>query len=85
MVPSWVIMLHCVHTVLCCCVCNCCTLQEACAVGMEASIRRDDPVISAYRVHGLCYTRGLPVKEVLGELMGECVCMSVHVVLYAHY
>ncbi|XP_065906675.1 pyruvate dehydrogenase E1 component subunit alpha, mitochondrial-like [Dysidea avara] len=45
--------------------------MEACAVGMEASIRRDDPVISAYRVHGLCYTRGLSVKEILAELMGR--------------
>jgi len=37
---------------------------------MEASIKRDDPVISAYRVHGLCYTRGVPVKEIFAELMG---------------
>jgi len=44
---------------------------------MEAGIRRDDPVISAYRVHGLCYTRGVPVKEILAELMGMCVVMHM--------
>ena len=37
---------------------------------MEKSIRRDDPVISAYRIHGLAYTRGIPVKQILAELMG---------------
>jgi len=37
---------------------------------MEESIRKDDPLISAYRVHGIAYTRGVPVKEVLAELMG---------------
>ena len=48
---------------------------------MEASIRRDDPVISAYRVHGLAYTRGIPVKQVLAELMGTllgCVRACIH-------
>ena len=37
---------------------------------MEKSISRDDPVISAYRIHGLAYTRGIPVKQILAELMG---------------
>ena len=46
--------------------------QEACSVGMEASIRRDDPLITAYRSHGWTYTRGVPVREILAELMGKC-------------
>ena len=51
---------------------------------MEASIRRDDPVISAYRIHGLAYTRGIPVKQVLAELMGmllDCVYACLHTLL----
>ncbi|XP_003747609.1 pyruvate dehydrogenase E1 component subunit alpha, mitochondrial [Galendromus occidentalis] len=45
--------------------------QEACAVGMEAAIRPDDGVITAYRAHGWAYVRGVPVKGVLGELTGR--------------
>ncbi|XP_070568926.1 pyruvate dehydrogenase E1 component subunit alpha, mitochondrial-like [Ptychodera flava] len=45
--------------------------QEACAVGMEAAIRRDDAVITAYRAHGWAYTRGISVHGVLAELTGR--------------
>ncbi|CAK9294922.1 unnamed protein product [Gordionus sp. m RMFG-2023] len=45
--------------------------QEACCVGIEGSIDRDDSVISAYRVHGWCYTRGVPGYKILAELMGK--------------
>lgn len=45
--------------------------QEACAVGMEAALRKEDGVITAYRAHGWAYVRGVPVKAVLGELTGR--------------
>ncbi|OQR75461.1 putative pyruvate dehydrogenase E1 component subunit alpha [Tropilaelaps mercedesae] len=45
--------------------------QEACAVGMEAAIRPDDGVITAYRAHGWAYVRGVSTKGVLGELTGR--------------
>lgn len=45
--------------------------QEACCVGMEAAIRPDDAVITAYRAHGWTYTRGVPVKDILAELTGR--------------
>ena len=38
---------------------------------MEAAIRRDDPVITAYRSHGWTLTRGVPMKEIMAELTGE--------------
>ena len=46
-------------------------LQEAICVGMEAAIRPDDPVITAYRAHGWTYIRGVPMRGVLSELTGE--------------
>jgi len=45
--------------------------QEACAVGMEASIRKDDAVITAYRAHGWSLIRGVSIKGVLSELTGR--------------
>lgn len=38
---------------------------------MEAAIRADDDVITAYRAHGWAYTRGVPVKEIMAELTGR--------------
>lgn len=52
---------------------SCYCTQEACAVGMEAAITKDDPVITAYRCHGWAHTRGVPVKNILAELTGENV------------
>ncbi|GFT83980.1 probable pyruvate dehydrogenase E1 component subunit alpha, mitochondrial [Nephila pilipes] len=45
--------------------------QEACAVGMEAAIRKTDAVITSYRAHGWTYLRGISVKGVLAELTGR--------------
>ena len=38
---------------------------------MEAAIRKDDPVITAYRAHGWTYIRGVPIRGVLSELTGK--------------
>ena len=43
---------------------------------MEAAIRPDDPVITAYRAHGWAYTRGVPVHEILAELTGRVTILS---------
>lgn len=45
--------------------------QEACAVGMRASLRDQDSVITAYRCHGWTYLMGVPVLGVLAELTGR--------------
>ncbi|XP_078001443.1 pyruvate dehydrogenase E1 component subunit alpha, mitochondrial-like [Glandiceps talaboti] len=45
--------------------------QEACCVGIEAAIKRDDAIITAYRAHGWAYTRGISVHGVLAELTGR--------------
>lgn len=45
--------------------------QEAITVGLEHAISKEDSVITSYRCHGLTYIRGVPVKEILGELMGK--------------
>ncbi|KAL5010554.1 hypothetical protein ScPMuIL_012859 [Solemya velum] len=45
--------------------------QEACCVGMEAAIRKEDAVITAYRAHGWSYMRGVSVLGVLAELTGK--------------
>ncbi len=47
-----------------------CPLQEAICVGMEAAIRPEDAVITAYRAHGWTYVRGVSVRGVLSELTG---------------
>nr|XP_004661599.1 pyruvate dehydrogenase E1 component subunit alpha, testis-specific form, mitochondrial [Jaculus jaculus] len=51
--------------------CHLCDGQEACYVGLEAGILPTDHVITSYRAHGLCYTRGLSVKSILAELTGR--------------
>lgn len=45
--------------------------QEAVAVGMRASMRKQDNIISAYRVHGWTYLMGVTVQGVLSELTGR--------------
>ncbi|XP_007944583.1 pyruvate dehydrogenase E1 component subunit alpha, testis-specific form, mitochondrial [Orycteropus afer afer] len=51
--------------------CHLCDGQEACCVGLEAGIRPMDHVITSYRAHGICITRGLSVRAVLAELTGR--------------
>lgn len=45
--------------------------QEACCIGMEAAIDKDDSIITAYRCHGWTYMRGVSVAEILCELAGR--------------
>ena len=45
--------------------------QEAVSSGMEAAIRKDDQVITAYRDHGLALTRGITPNEVMAEMYGK--------------
>lgn len=45
--------------------------QEAVAVGMKASMRPQDNIISAYRVHGWTHLMNVPVAGVLCELTGR--------------
>ncbi len=51
-------------------------LQEAICVGMEAAIRKDDAVITAYRAHGWTYIRGVSIRGVLSELTGTAHASS---------
>nr|XP_019596642.1 PREDICTED: pyruvate dehydrogenase E1 component subunit alpha, testis-specific form, mitochondrial isoform X1 [Rhinolophus sinicus] len=51
--------------------CHLCDGQEACCVGLEAGINPTDHVITSYRAHGFCYTRGLSVLSILAELTGR--------------
>lgn len=51
--------------------CHLYTGQEACAVGMDAALQKQDAVITAYRAHGWAYLRGAEVKQVLAELTGR--------------
>lgn len=45
--------------------------QEAVSSGLEAAIRKDDQVITAYRDHGLALTRGISANEVMAEMYGK--------------
>ncbi|KAI9558771.1 hypothetical protein GHT06_015560 [Daphnia sinensis] len=45
--------------------------QEACCVGMRASMRSYDAVITAYRAHGWTYVMGVDAVGVLAELTGR--------------
>uniref|UniRef100_A0A3B4A0W1 Pyruvate dehydrogenase E1 component subunit alpha n=2 Tax=Periophthalmus magnuspinnatus TaxID=409849 RepID=A0A3B4A0W1_9GOBI len=45
--------------------------QEACAVGIEASIDKADHLITSYRSHGFSFTRGVSVREILAEITGR--------------
>ncbi|XP_026475162.1 probable pyruvate dehydrogenase E1 component subunit alpha, mitochondrial [Ctenocephalides felis] len=45
--------------------------QEACAVGMHSVMRKQDSIISAYRVHGWTYLMGVSPVGVLAELTGR--------------
>jgi len=51
--------------------------QEAVACGMHAAMDPNDAFTSAYRVHGWAHLLGASVKEVIGELIGSHVGMSM--------
>src|ERR1051325_816827 len=45
--------------------------QEAVAAGTISSIRREDPVITAYRDHGLALAKGVLANTCMAELFGK--------------
>ncbi|MEM0478442.1 MAG: thiamine pyrophosphate-dependent dehydrogenase E1 component subunit alpha [Candidatus Caldarchaeum sp.] len=47
--------------------------QEAVAVGVIEALDKDDVVISTYRGHGHGVARGVPMKAILGEILGRAV------------
>ncbi|XP_045676310.1 pyruvate dehydrogenase E1 component subunit alpha, testis-specific form, mitochondrial isoform X1 [Phyllostomus hastatus] len=51
--------------------CHLCDGQEACYVGLEAGVNPTDHIITSYRSHGFCYTRGLSIRSILAELTGR--------------
>ncbi|VEL22078.1 unnamed protein product [Protopolystoma xenopodis] len=51
--------------------CHLYTGQEAIAVGIEAAISKEDSIITSYRCHAFCYTRGNSVHSILAELAGK--------------
>jgi pyruvate dehydrogenase E1 component alpha subunit len=50
--------------------------QEAVAVGIEAAIRPDDQVITAYRDHGGALVRGVSANACMAELFGKATGCS---------
>ncbi|CAG9861684.1 unnamed protein product [Phyllotreta striolata] len=50
--------------------------EEACAVGVKASMRPDDTIITSYRCHAWALLMGESNENVLGELMGKTVGSS---------
>lgn len=45
--------------------------QEAVCVGMNAGLKKDDAIITAYRAHGWTYMKGGSVHSILAELTGR--------------
>lgn len=45
--------------------------QEAVSSGIEAAIRKDDQIITAYRDHGFALTRGVSADAVMAEMYGK--------------
>jgi len=45
--------------------------QEAIAAGIVTALRKEDPLVTAYRQHGLAISRGLETKHCLAELYGK--------------
>src|SRR5687767_344484 len=45
--------------------------QEALAAGMVSAIRKEDPVITAYRDHGLALAKGISANACMAELFGK--------------
>ncbi len=53
-----------------------CEGQEAIAVGVCASLRRDDYVFSTHRGHGHAIAKGAPLKQMAAELLGKATGCS---------
>ncbi|MEX2217164.1 MAG: pyruvate dehydrogenase (acetyl-transferring) E1 component subunit alpha [Phycisphaerales bacterium] len=51
--------------------CHLYTGQEATAIGTIASVRPDDPVITAYRDHGHALARGMSARACMAEMYGK--------------
>lgn len=45
--------------------------QEAIAAGCVSATRKDDPIITAYRDHGLAIAKGISANAVMAELFGK--------------
>ena len=50
--------------------------QEAIAVGVEAGVTFDDPLITAYRDHGQAYMRGETPHAIFAEMFGRATGTS---------
>ncbi len=45
--------------------------QEAVAAGMMSALKPLDPIITAYRVHGIALAKGISANQVMAELYGK--------------
>ncbi len=65
--------------------------QEAIAAGLVSAIRQEDPIVTAYRQHGIALSRGLSANSCMAELFGkETGCVkgkggSMHFFSKEHY
>lgn len=65
--------------------------QEAIAAGLVTAIRQEDPIVTAYRQHGIALSRGLSSESCMAELFGkETGCVkgkggSMHFFSKEHY
>ncbi|WP_235298963.1 pyruvate dehydrogenase (acetyl-transferring) E1 component subunit alpha [Portibacter marinus] len=65
--------------------------QEAIAAGLVTAIRQEDPIVTAYRQHGIALSRGVSSESCMAELYGkETGCVkgkggSMHFFSKEHY
>ena len=45
--------------------------QEATAMGVKASLDKEDPIIGAYRIHATAYLKGISVYGIFAEMLGK--------------
>jgi pyruvate dehydrogenase E1 component alpha subunit len=50
--------------------------QEAVSTGLISARKSQDRIITAYRDHGVAINAGIPVREVMAELLGKATGMS---------
>ena len=50
--------------------------EEAVSTGILAAREKDDHVITAYRDHGVAVNAGIPVNQIIAELMGKATGIS---------